>query len=534
MKALLLIFILSLGFSAAHAEDDDETSCDDSLATELVSPEAKKEKKKKKKVKVKAVTEPAKKSSISFFSFDEEKAKLREQIKTIVADNNDPRSNILRDILHTNFIVSLKSGPNAHWAVALLIGNADVQYNQKEIEGIEKLAAKIKEYGYLIVHDANSEAAPIIAKAAGDYSVAIGTSETPESVRAQLKNFTIIDDPYLRLKAFGKMDHVSFSPDSVAGMALMVNGDTKSHVPFARSEFKARPGDWVPSLSEPQLGFPKYKGMDVIALEKRQKKADPSPFDIDKALADYFLTDLEKSLGSANQIVEGLKKIQEETKGIHGALVIGSSKFPGSYTDVLYDTVKLYASHGMPITTGGAGGVMEVANAAAFDAGASSIGVPIVGESSLKGEKNIPDKIHTLTLKVIGYTARLPLLTNNKKLIIVAPGGSGTMKEIAVLLMRQSLKPDPQTVFLFLGKKYYGSFVEGLKKSLSPVIANNLLLADSAKEAVELTNALSETIWKDLDYSKLWIGKKQTPRNDNEKFKEPVLEPLGKKWTFGW
>ena len=517
MKALILfltLFTVAIKVQAADGGKKTITDCEESLSAD------KPEKKKKKK----------KNGGFFFGGLETQKAELREEISEIVADKKDPRARIIMDILIAGYVIGKKTAPETFWTISMMVGNPDVEYTQKEIQGIEAAAKRIHDLGYLIIHDANSAAAPHIAKAVGEHSIAIGTSSTPKDVQAQLKNFVAIDDAYMRLLAFSKSDHTTFSPDSLAGLAVLINSDMKTHLPFARSEFKSSLSGWRPDFSEPSLGFPYYSTPSKITLPERSSiTKTPSEFSLEAILSNMMLSDMEKLIKTADEIVEGREKFKAETKGATGALVIGSGSMPGSYTQTIYRIVKTIANWGMPITTGGSGGVMEIANAAAYDAGAPSIGIPIVGSFSIKTEKSIANSVQTLTLPVSDYASRIPLLVEKKKLIVVAPGGSGTVKEIATLLMAQNAEFDPETVYMFVGKKYYGSLVEGLKKYLPEAIAKNLLLVDDADQAADELNKLKDTAWKNLNLSTVRSNAKVKPRNDKDSFDVPA--PMSFKYS---
>lgn len=506
MKIFILFAALFSMGAIAHAADEDKKNsvqCEKSLSSN----------KPKKIEKIK---------NFFFSDFESQKEKIRKEIKAIVADEKDPRSKIIMDVLIADYVIAKKIAPESFWTISWMVGNPNVQYTQKEIEDIEAVAKKIHELGYLIIHDANSTAAPHIARAVGEFSLAIGTSSTSKEIRNKLKNFVVIDDPYKRLMAFSKADHVTFSPDSLAGLAVLVNSGMTSHLPVARSEFTSSLSGWRPDFSEPSLGFPYYSTPSKIDLVERPTiKAPPKEFSLDRVLSNMMLMDLEKLVKVADENVEGREKFKTETKGVMGALVVGSGNMPGPHVQTVYQVVKVLASWGVPITTGGSGGVMEIANTAAYDAGAPSVGIPIVGSFSIKTEKSVANAVHTLTLPVSGYTSRIPLLIDGKKLIVVAPGGSGTVKELATLLMAQNAQLDPEIVYMFIGKKYYGSLVEGLRKYLPASLVKNFLVVDSAEEAVNELNKLSETVWKNLNYAVVRTSEKVKPRNGKNSFSMP-------------
>lgn len=498
--SLFLSLMLSVSYANEKSKSKKSEACDESLQ------EQKPKKKRKAKEQKKAVRNSA-----------QTRETLIEEIKEIIEDSENPQSKILMDHLHTSYVL-MKATQENFWTLSLLVGNPDTVYTSEEVEDLEKVAKRINELGYFIIHDANSAAAPIISKACGQFSLAIGTSETPKNLRESLNNFTLIDDPYLRLFAFERSEHSTFSPDSLTGLAVLVNGKMNSHIPFVRSEFEGTMKNWHVS-SQPYLGIPDYRTPSKITLPKVVLNKASRKFSADQILNAYEVSDLKGILATSEAIVAGRSAIEDATNKVGGALVIGSAKHPTSYVNKTYDIVKYFASQGVPVITGGSGGVMEIANAAAFDAGGVSIGVPITGEKSLKGEKNIFGSVHTLTVPSLGYASRLPLLTENRKLIVIAPGGGGTMKEIAVLLMKQAAVMDPEVVYVFIGAAYWDGVLNGLKKYLPKTIVEHIFTVDSEKEAKELFEELPKTVWQSLNLDKLRMAGEIKPRNDFKIFK---------------
>ncbi len=140
-----------------------------------------------------------------------------------------------------------------------------------------------------------------------------------------------------------------------------------------------------------------------------------------------------------------------------GAVVFGSAKGSSLYAPLLSDTVLFFAESGFPIFTGGSGGYMQLANSIAKKKNVASIGIPLSGgRKSLINEKYVGvDQTHTILAS--GYEDRIPLLLHEKKAIIIAPGGPGTMKELATTLVHLSdfNQHESKTVILFVSNHYY-------------------------------------------------------------------------------
>ena len=173
---------------------------------------------------------------------------------------------------------------------------------------------------------------------------------------------------------------------------------------------------------------------------------------------------------------------------------------------------------------------MEVANAAAFDAGAHSIGIPYFGApyfgsgeekkkgesgETLKGEERTTTERHTLTVPSQGYESRIPLLLYRRPLVVFVPGGSGTTQELAAALIDLSSRDSVQRKLVFVGKDYYRLLVEGMKSARLPeAFLSSVELTDSPSELKRYVEDLEKKTGSTL----IRTLEKPVPRNSNQGF----------------
>lgn len=174
------------------------------------------------------------------------------------------------------------------------------------------------------------------------------------------------------------------------------------------------------------------------------------------------LTDAEreKAFGYMVDLTAGIKKINEYT---HGATFFGSARVGEDDKNykLAYELAKKIAEKGFPIITGGAAGIMEAANRAAFDSGGISLGFNIELPKEQKKNDYLTD---SLTFNY--FFARKVVLVAAAKAWVFFPGGFGTLDELTeVLTLVQTGKVDPEPIILF-GSEFWGKFDTYLSKCL--------------------------------------------------------------------
>jgi predicted Rossmann-fold nucleotide-binding protein len=139
------------------------------------------------------------------------------------------------------------------------------------------------------------------------------------------------------------------------------------------------------------------------------------------------------------------------------------------YSRLVTDSAQLLASYGIPIATGGAGGFMERANTAAWLTGAESIGIPMGGSYRLDTERRTASDVQTLTVPASSYETRIPLLLYRRPIIVNAPGGDGTRREIATEFVALAGNNEGfKRHLLFLSSEHYEAILTSLFKSPFP------------------------------------------------------------------
>jgi predicted Rossmann-fold nucleotide-binding protein len=194
-----------------------------------------------------------------------------------------------------------------------------------------------------------------------------------------------------------------------------------------------------------------------------------------------------------------------------GMVVFGSGRGSYSMEKTIYSSVEAAAKLGVPIATGGAGGFMETANRAATVAGAFSSGIPIGGRNSLRSEKRTMSHLHDVTVMTSGYETRIPALLHRREIIAVAPGGMGTMKEVAVMMVAQAALPSVASNVVFIEDNYYGGLVDWLKQSNLPVAYKSRigLVGDSA----HMTNLVNSILEQEPGRKDNLIAPRKAPKN---------------------
>lgn len=195
----------------------------------------------------------------------------------------------------------------------------------------------------------------------------------------------------------------------------------------------------------------------------------------DKTLTEA-LTFSREYLDHLNQTNEGLKK---------GAAVFGSGDDAPLYRGLLESTVRVLVQEGgFPIATGGMGGYMAVANRVAKELGGESIGIPGIKKEDAPLEIEVFHQFHTRTIPVKGYEERIPfLLSRGGEYVVYAPGGPGTMQELATHLVQIAGQKGKSAPLVFLDRDYYWGLVSWLQElPFSETLRHRIFLIQDAEE----------------------------------------------------
>lgn len=143
----------------------------------------------------------------------------------------------------------------------------------------------------------------------------------------------------------------------------------------------------------------------------------------------------------------------ESTEGLHflkrypnAAMVIGSTRSkPGSLEfREAYKAGRGLAEMGLPVITGGGGGIMAAINKGALDAGGESIGIVI--RLPRLGQFERPNKYAKRVRRIKHFFVRKLIMIHPSQVILVFPGGLGTFDElfeIATLIQTRKVDPVP-------------------------------------------------------------------------------------------
>jgi uncharacterized protein (TIGR00725 family) len=208
-----------------------------------------------------------------------------------------------------------------------------------------------------------------------------------------------------------------------------------------------------------------------------------------------------------------------------GSVIFGSSREDKHSANLIYQSAYKLGRLGIAVATGGAGGAMEIANSGAYNAGGVSVGIPIGGKHMLENEQTISSSKHTKTIATAGYEERIPVLLDSRKMIIFVPGGNGTIKELAVTLVKAAGKFDSFEKIVFLDSDYYKPLVEWFKASSLPqALKDKIVLLDKATDVETLGLSLQEGFEK---------ARVQEPRKDQLSYEVKTYESSYSGSSFG-
>lgn len=167
--------------------------------------------------------------------------------------------------------------------------------------------------------------------------------------------------------------------------------------------------------------------------------------------------------------------------------VFGSARFEQGhpYYELARRTGSELANAGFTVMTGGGPGVMEAANRGAREAGGGSVGCNII----LPAEQR-PNLYLDRFVECRYFFVRKLLLAKYSYAFIAAPGGYGTLDELAeilVLIQTEKMKGFP---VVLLGRDYWKGLVEFFRETLvaqstiSRADLDRLIITDDPAEAV--------------------------------------------------
>jgi predicted Rossmann-fold nucleotide-binding protein len=363
--------------------------------------------------------------------------------------------------------------------IPVLVGSAFHDATDAEVKRGRAVTTGLIGAGWIPLLDGGSRATPGVVKdIEGPYFV-IAAGPVP-GVPAE--NTIILTNPYSRFEALSGNQAMAISGSEIAVSKVLHNKVAF----FYRGPMHERLlWDWFNKARGFGLGLRPTRHLALIETENLSfgrnhglladsyKPVSPEHFDMDqlRELANY-----------TNEMLTGERLVAGPQAVIFG----GANILRDSAMDV-YSIAYELGLRGVGVATGGSGGIMALANMGAHDAGAESLGVPI-HSSKAADESRVYGEYHSRTVKTTDYNTRIPLLLQGRDLVIIAPGGSGTQREIAATIYALAQPEFAQTRVVFLNKQYYGELFKWLQESIpDEALKKRILLADNKDEVMLIT-----------------------------------------------
>ena len=166
----------------------------------------------------------------------------------------------------------------------------------------------------------------------------------------------------------------------------------------------------------------------------------------------------------------------------------------------IYNLAKMIATEGVDVVTGGGPGLMEAANKGHKEGGKSkkvqSYGLNIVLSKEQKANKHLDIK-----REFERFSDRLDYFMYLSNVVVVAPGGIGTMLELFYTWQLVQVKHVCNIPIILLGKRW-PEFIKWFekwalaKKLISPEDMHAIFLADDAQEAMKVIKKTYEEFKK--------------------------------------
>ncbi len=359
-------------------------------------------------------------------------------------------------------------------AVAVFAGIPGQPVPKAQFDHARKLIEQAVKKGYTVLIDGHAPMLSRMVAASGGKAVRIYTREVPNMEAP----YILIDNTYLLLELLKSTSVKTYAMESsVWGVPLALFGGLTEWI--GRVDYDDVIENWTKKTNKEYsmgLGFPHmpfhYMGESSAFFGTVSKPESETPFQKEQ----YSAEDLRRTVTFANGISPGFKLVQGPE-----AVVFGSGSLHKKSSPFVYQIAYELGRRGIGVATGGAGGAMLAANMGAWDAGAESIGIPITGRNSLATEKKTFNEYQTATVEARDYDERIPWLLSGRQIVVVAPGGKGTMREIAAALVELFSNPNAPAV-VFLDKGYYGAFVEYVKKRLTGKLIDKIAIVDTVEE----------------------------------------------------
>jgi predicted Rossmann-fold nucleotide-binding protein len=445
-----------------------------------------------------------------------------------------------------------------HGKVAFLaIGNAFSKYDSSPRQLIE-LLIRIREQNIFIVYDADSKASDIIETYIPE-KFRVGISGNIGPVKSKRGTIFHIHNPYLRMQVILGFKDIIITYDSLVGAAVLIEHSRRDYRYYilgddiyeplprwsryldksckkiiSKQEFNYQEEKEIVSKKSVSKRAMKHKkanlkkdlltknlyeisetcikfenlGIKYSSSENIEVFSDPV-FLVDELLTNFpyevkklDVPDIDSILGNmTSEEIQALvkepesyvKKVIEMNQSLEGGGVVlfGSGRGSEYFEPLVAGCIKKAARLAMPIYTGGEGGFMAVANRMAIKQGAYSVGIVID-----HGRNKYTDpSLHSKVISTDGYWERIPLLLHDRELIIFAPGGSGTMKELATTLIMMSAYKKFGTPLIFLSEEYYEGLINWFRNlNLPKEFMDNIKIINSASAMKRFLNSIEKNL----------------------------------------
>jgi predicted Rossmann-fold nucleotide-binding protein len=369
-------------------------------------------------------------------------------------------ANSIKDYLGYYSIVSMKKKS----VVSLVVGktNTFVDNHVTLPTDIHNLVKDLMSKNKIILFDGESIYAHEIALLVENQGVAI-FSNTVSEKNIKLKNKVVIQNDYLRMEALSHATDVIVDSHSTLGLGLIV--ESRASYFLGDSKVISQLDFWQKSLDSKERNL----GVKIILPKKIKSLDDIKSDNTNSTNSDTFF-----NLSLRDLSFDYLKQVYDESASFvqayssnkisRSAVVFGSSQYDRASAQLIYKTSFILSQFGVSVFTGGSSGAMHIANTGAYNAGGDSIGVPIGGKNLLSSEKDVFSNKQTSTIYTSNYAERIPTLLGNntasRNFIVFAPGGNGTIKELATtLFLLANTNKSTVNKVVFLDSDYYGPLV---------------------------------------------------------------------------
>lgn len=420
--------------------------------------------------------------------------RLREDFAVLMKS----RDAMAREIANNLQAVAVKA-KGADGYAAVVIGELP---RGKALQKLDLLISSLLGKGFHIVFDADAPSAKFISNKIGNKG--FGISGSVDKAAMGETPVLGISNEYQRMEAFGRMQNQLVIADhsSVLGVGLRIEGHASAIFAGStswRDGFESWTQDIDGGLGVKTIGVSEVRIDGIVQARPRSANAAA----IQKPLAPEIWSDqvLRDAINLASEMEAGRAKVVNESIA-GGAVIFGSSSNDPRWSQKVYDSGFTLSKMGVPVSTGGSGGYMEQANRGAFAGGAASIGIPIgmralerAFDTRLAAEGEVPRGFQTVTFSASGYPTRIPLLLHQKRVIDFVPGGSGTMRELATVLVKMAAEPNFELRIVFTDKGYYQGLHQWLQSlPLTPSVKARIKLVDSGLELEREVTDLGKTL----------------------------------------